>query len=553
MRSSPFAVQRGGAIARRRHFYDGFSFDDFAPGSAWIKEKAVARIPALPRLRQVRITGELLLHPDLSGIELPPPRLEIYISRRLVSTLALSSAQAWEVSYSFPEPVSNTEVPVAFKLREVGTTNFLAWLGRVAERWRWAARFQRFRKQNRNRQYRIHRIEADGETVFDFAHRHGPYAAAFARKVAKIGLNVVGFFTADLGVGESARCMVRAAQAAGLPVAPIGLKLPCKASQTDTSFSNLLQETNPYPVNVFHLDAPSSADIDSRHGSAFRRGKHNIGYWAWELSQFPDAWLAYFDYFQEIWCPSNFVRDAIAPKSPLPVFTMPHAVEFRRPQESPNELRRKFGLPFEKYLFLFLYDLNSYSERKNPRAVVDAFRRAGLHQDEAALVVKVHGQRGNEKEFEALRQATADLPGTILLSSTLSRGEVYELEAACDAFVSLHRAEGFGFAPAECMYLGKPVISTDWSATAEFLDGSNGCPVRYTLTRLQQNHGPYSKGQIWADPDVDHAAEWMQRLVADRAWGLQLGDAARQTIESRFSPALVGARYRQRLDAIASW
>jgi len=135
----------------------------------------------------------------------------------------------------------------------------------------------------------------------------------------------------------------------------------------------------------------------------------------------------------------------------------------------------------------------------------------------------------------------------------LSRTGIYELEAACDCFVSLHRSEGFGLAVAECMYLGKPVISTDWSATAEFVTADNGCPVRAPLVTLDRNHGPYAKGQTWAEPDVGHAAEWMQRLCADRALCARLGAAARATIERDFSPATIGARYRRRLEAIAGW
>jgi glycosyltransferase involved in cell wall biosynthesis len=127
---------------------------------------------------------------------------------------------------------------------------------------------------------------------------------------------------------------------------------------------------------------------------------------------------------------------------------------------------------------------------------------------------------------------------------------VYRLESACDAFVSLHRSEGFGLAVAECMYLGKPVISTDWSATAEFIDATNGCPVRYTLTQLRESHGPYEAGQTWAEPDVAHAAEWMQQLIADPGLVSRIGRAARETIESRFSPAVVGARYRSRLEEL---
>jgi glycosyltransferase involved in cell wall biosynthesis len=152
-----------------------------------------------------------------------------------------------------------------------------------------------------------------------------------------------------------------------------------------------------------------------------------------------------------------------------------------------------------------------------------------------------------------LQAAVADLPGTVLIAATLTRTDLSALEAACDCFVSLHRSEGFGLAVAECMYLGKPVISTDWSATAEFVTTENGCPVRAPLRTIEVSQGPYSKGQVWADPDIGHAAEWMRRLHGDRALATRLGAAARATIETRFSPAAIGARYRRRLEAIALW
>jgi glycosyltransferase involved in cell wall biosynthesis len=119
--------------------------------------------------------------------------------------------------------------------------------------------------------------------------------------------------------------------------------------------------------------------------------------------------------------------------------------------------------------------------------------------------------------------------------------------------VSLHRSEGFGLAIAESMALGKPVISTDWSATAEFVNHDNGCPVPAKLIALDQNHGPYAKGSTWAEPDVRHAAEWMKRLAADPGLGARLGAAARTTIETRFAPSVIGARYRKRLESIATF
>mgnify|MGYP006988312117 CR=1 FL=1 len=152
----------------------------------------------------------------------------------------------------------------------------------------------------------------DGEVIFDFSRRDSPYSPAYARKHVKLGLNIAGFLTADLGVGESARCMVRAADAAGIASALVPLKLNCKNRLGDQTYATRLQEENPHDVNVVHVDPPASRDIDHHHGPAFRAGKYNIAYFAWELPEFPDAWQPSFDYFDEVWCPSNFTAAAIA-------------------------------------------------------------------------------------------------------------------------------------------------------------------------------------------------------------------------------------------------
>ncbi|TVR51428.1 MAG: glycosyltransferase family 1 protein [Puniceicoccaceae bacterium] len=231
---------------------------------------------------------------------------------------------------------------------------------------------------------------------------------------------------------------------------------------------------------------------------------------------------------------------------------MPHAIEFAPPDPAAVAA---FDLPRDRFHFLFMYDLNSYQERKNPAAVIRAFRRAFPDPDAArvGLVIKVHSLRGNEAAFASLREQLADLPGARLIAETLPRARVYALLAACDAFVSLHRSEGFGLAVAEAMFLGKPVISTDWSATAEFVNQSNGFPVRASTIRLTESIGPYARGQEWADPDLDHAAHQMRRCAEDAALRDAVGRAAAATIRERFSPKTIGERYRRRLQTILLW
>jgi glycosyltransferase involved in cell wall biosynthesis len=525
----------------------GLFFDEFAPNSAWIREVGVVRLPPLTSALRVRVHGEVLAHPEARGVERTFPSLACFVSGHLVHRVAPTAVGPWMFEFELPAAAAGRGAELRFALGGVAWTNALAWLGRVTR----LGAFQRFRRQHKNRQMRLTRIETtDGKTIFDFALRHDAFSAAFARQHLRLGLNVVGFHTADLGIAESARCMVRAADAAQLPVALVPLKLHCKNPQSDQTYAARLQPDNPHTVNVFHIDAPASCDIDHHHGRAFRAGKYNIGYWAWELPDFPDTWVPACDYFDEIWCPSDFVRESISLKVPRPVLTMPHAIAFPRPE---GDFRPRFGLPADQFLFLFAYDLNSYSPRKNPQAVIAAFRASGLAGRGAALVIKTHNVAGNEADFAALQAAVADLPGTVILSATFPRAEVYQLEAACDCFVSLHRSEGFGLAVAECMYLGKPVISTDWSGTAEYVNEHNGCPVRCELRALEQSHGPYSQGSTWAEPDVAHAAGYMRRLFEDRALAARLGAAARATIEARFAPAVIGARYRRRLEAIAGW
>jgi len=526
--------------------FAGLYFDTFANDSAWIRERAELRLPPTESLSTVVLRGEFRRHSGAHGLEASPPGLVCLVNGVRAGGVRPTAPGPFELRLALP-PGTDQGTVISLQLEGVGLTNSLAWLGRVTG----LGALQWFRHQTKNRQLRIATLAtSDGEIIYDFSIRLAPRSAAFARRHARLGVNIVGFLTADLGVGESARCMVRAADAAGIPAALVPLRLHCKNRLGDQTYAARLQDANPHPVNIVHLDPPASPDLDHHHGKPFRAGKYNIAYWAWELPEFPDAWLPHFAFFDEVWCPSEFVRIAIAAKSPVPVVTMPHAIAVTPPT---GDGRARFGLQASKFLFLTVYDLNSYSERKNPQATIEAFRQSGLSDRGAGLVVKVQNATGNERDFAALQAALRDLPGAQLIAETLTRADLTLLESACDCFVSLHRSEGFGLAVAECMALGKPVIATNWSATAEFVNATNGCPVNYTLTTLAESHGPYSKGQTWAEPDSAHAASWMQRLVGDPALGAALGRAAQATISERFSPAAIGARYRSRLEAIAAF
>ena len=97
------------------------------------------------------------------------------------------------------------------------------------------------------------------------------------------------------------------------------------------------------------------------------------------------------------------------------------------------------------------------------------------------------------------------------------------------------------------MALGKPVVATYWSGNVDFMSPWNSAPVRYELTTLEEDHGPYRAGQQWAEPDLENASWWMRELAQDRSRYTEIGRRAEIDMELGFSPEAVGRLVEARL------
>lgn len=100
--------------------------------------------------------------------------------------------------------------------------------------------------------------------------------------------------------------------------------------------------------------------------------------------------------------------------------------------------------------------------------------------------------------------------------------------------LSLHRSEGFGLVPAEAMLLGVPVMATDWSATAEFIDATSGIPVPYRLVPARDPRGVFeAPGAHWAEADTGYAAERLCDLQENPDHRRALAEAGRKAAHAR--------------------
>ena len=112
--------------------------------------------------------------------------------------------------------------------------------------------------------------------------------------------------------------------------------------------------------------------------------------------------------------------------------------------------------------------------------------------------------------------------------------------------LSLHRAEGFGRIIAESLLLGLDVIATNYSGNVDFCQGMNFHPVNYDLRPLPKGSYPYSNGQNWAEPSVDHAAELLLKIHQQQPEHIGTKNNLK-VYQEKLSIDSVGRNYKARL------
>ncbi|MEX0618269.1 MAG: glycosyltransferase [Pseudohongiellaceae bacterium] len=377
------------------------------------------------------------------------------------------------------------------------------------------------------------------------AQNPGTGHKAAAKGVGK-GINVIGYLRAESGVGESARSMLRALNAAGVPHAAVNYDVGNISRQGEVFDENLPTGLH-HDINLFHINADQIALARDFLGEDFFKQRYRIGYWAWELPEFPSDWMDSFSDLDEVWVPSTFCQQAIANKSPVPVVCIPHTIVI---PDTIRPDRPRFGLRPDTTCFLAMGDMLSVPERKNPMGAVEAFLRAFTGVDKVQLVVKLSNCEARPEITDRFHDYARQHSNIHFIESYMARDDIFALLDTIDCFVSLHRSEGFGLVIAEAMARGKVVLATGWSGNMDFMNTGNSMIVDYNLVELDRDYGPYRQGQIWAEPDLDDAAGKMLAVHENPSGNKLLGERARSNCAELLSGERVGKLVTSRLEAI---
>jgi glycosyltransferase involved in cell wall biosynthesis len=362
----------------------------------------------------------------------------------------------------------------------------------------------------------------------------------------KPGVALVGYPRAEIGLGEALRQVGAALEYAQVPFICFNIGQHIRSRQDDRRMINHISITLDRQVNLFVI-SPLYAGRSIRFlGHRALAGRLNILYAFWELPEWPEAWALSLAPFDQIWAPSRFVAEALHPKFHGVISTLPPPLSL---PAVPLRQRSDFGLPAGVFLFYFHFDFASYVERKNPQAVVAAFRRCAelMKPVRVGLVFKTMGVGNSRTDRRYFAKLVTGAENIFWIDHVLGRSDMLALQSVCDCFVSLHRSEGFGLGTAEAMALGKPVIATNFGGTTDLLAPDRACPISYRPIPVELGQYPGGKGQFWADPNIEEAAAAMRRIAENSAYAQGLATHARAFIGEFCSPSRISKLMRQRL------
>jgi glycosyltransferase involved in cell wall biosynthesis len=308
-------------------------------------------------------------------------------------------------------------------------------------------------------------------------------------------------------------------------------------------------------INLIHLNAESIPLAYAYQPDVFS-GAYNIGYFFWELSTPAACHYLGMEMLDEIWVSTEYGVQIYQPEFKGPVSNVGMCYE-ELPEINRTTARDYvqglFGFDAEKFVFLVVFDSFSFVQRKNPLGVLKAFAAAFEGNKDVRLVIKTQNRRkvADPVQIDIWTQVDAMVKADkriVVLNETLSYDDLLLLKKGCDAYVSLHKSEGWGFGMIEAMGLGIPVVCTAYSGNMDFCSEETAWLVGYQEVELAPDDYIFvRKGQKWAEPDVGDAAQQMQAVYANPVARTAKAAAGLAFVRQNFSAKAIAKRYETRL------
>jgi GT2 family glycosyltransferase/glycosyltransferase involved in cell wall biosynthesis len=190
--------------------------------------------------------------------------------------------------------------------------------------------------------------------------------------------------------------------------------------------------------------------------------------------------------------------------------------------------------------FRFLTVTNSHDlERYGTLPLLDAYWRAFSRQDHVVMVVKDYGASSGDTTLRRLFKDGGSRAAIEYVTEFTSKEALIALYKSCDAFVSAHRAEGYGMKLLDALACGVPAITPLFGGPTDFCTPDNCFPVDFTTVPVGDCLDTRSlrilNGPEWAEPDLDSLVRQMRHVAANPDEAKRVGARGRQDVIDRFT------------------
>ena len=370
--------------------------------------------------------------------------------------------------------------------------------------------------------------------------------------LSRNNISVIGFSRSEIGTGEDTRNSLKALNYSGK-----------KASIFNIVPENSIYNNQESTVQKFEVDQIGYVQIYTMPPMNYMcqyltsplihdaKG-YKIGYFAWEFSEWRHEYDSIYDIFDEIWVISKFLLPAFK-NTNIPVNYVPPVVTLTGESYADYDVLADLGLPKDKFLFLFVFDIKSGIARKNPVAVIKGFLSAFPDDDSVGLVLKFSYDDNDYESNRDLFLLIEQDRRIHLVSGMLKKSQIESLISQCDAVVSLHRSEGFGRIMAEAMLLKTLVICTGFSGNMDYCNNETVLLVDYELIKVKAGEYPFAEGLVWADVKHESVVKQMKKARSDIEVNSQRIESAYKMVVKNHSLQSTSRVMAQRLDELSKY
>jgi 2-polyprenyl-3-methyl-5-hydroxy-6-metoxy-1,4-benzoquinol methylase len=340
------------------------------------------------------------------------------------------------------------------------------------------------------------------------------------------------------GYGEAARGYVRALHAAGVRLSVVNLNKN-QPQVRDDLVESLTNRRGDGDFHLFH-------GIPSQWARLAFPLRNAIGMTVWETDTMPLQWRNALSHVLEVWLPCEFNVAVFKRDLRTPIVKLPHVVVDRRVNGDARDASSFLNVTPDDFV---VYGVFEWQERKCPHEVLSAYLQAFAAERDTVLIIKTNPGAADvaARALASARAQTSSQARISIRAEAWSEAELEAVHRRGDAYISLHRGEGWCYPLFEAASRGTPVVATAFGGPLEYLKPEFAHLVPYQLAPVRQPYLYYHPTMRWAQPEVGAASGKLRWIYEHRDEARQRAAGAVEQIRESYSAERVGATARDSL------